>query len=247
MKRIGAVVAATALIGVAFAIAGTSVQAATLPRFTTVVNGATEVPPVSSNVTGTATITVNVDSVAVCLNINALVIPSGQTITTVGLYNAEAGHNGPRVVDFGNDTSSNCIQPDDPGVPDDIVASPNQYYVSVRTNLFTEGAARGQLPAGGTTVEVADPPTGGTSGSTQATTVSTAAGCNPNYSGVCIPPNLSASQVNCSAGVNVVVIVTRPVTVVGVDVLGLDGDNDGIGCEDNSTASSTGSTPRFTG
>lgn len=59
-------------------------------------------------------------------------------------------------------------------------------------------------------------------------------GCNPAYSGVCIPSNLTASQVNCTATSSAVVFVVPAnirVVVIGVDPLDLDRDNDGIGCE----------------
>ncbi|WP_433012912.1 G5 domain-containing protein [Kribbella sp. CA-294648] len=53
--------------------------------------------------------------------------------------------------------------------------------------------------------------------------------CDPNYSGACVP---IASDVDCSSGSgNGPAYVTGPVEVVGSDIYGLDGNNDGIGCE----------------
>ncbi len=53
--------------------------------------------------------------------------------------------------------------------------------------------------------------------------------CDPNYSGACVP---IASEVDCSSGSgNGPAYVTGPVEVVGSDIYGLDGNNDGIGCE----------------
>src|SRR5262249_50602611 len=102
---------------------------------------------------------------------------------------------------------------------------------------FPAGGARGQL--------VVQQATTTSSSTTTTIATTTTIGCNPNYSGVCIPANLTNSQVNCTAGANVVFVVSTPVRVIGVDVLRLDSDNDGIGCEANTGA--VQSTPRFTG
>ncbi len=51
--------------------------------------------------------------------------------------------------------------------------------------------------------------------------------CNPNYSG-CVP---NASDVDCAGGSGNGPAYTGRVQVIGVDVYGLDGDGDGIGCE----------------
>jgi resuscitation-promoting factor RpfB len=55
-------------------------------------------------------------------------------------------------------------------------------------------------------------------------------GCDPNYSGACVP---IASDVDCSGGSgDGPAYVSGPVYVIGSDIYGLDGrDNDGIGCE----------------
>lgn len=57
-----------------------------------------------------------------------------------------------------------------------------------------------------------------------------AGGCDPNYTGACVP---IASDVDCAGGDNNgPAWVEGPVRVVGRDIYGLDGnDNDGIGCE----------------
>lgn len=53
--------------------------------------------------------------------------------------------------------------------------------------------------------------------------------CDPNYSGACVP---IASDVDCAGGSgNGPAYVKGPVTVIGKDIYGLDGDNNGIGCE----------------
>jgi hypothetical protein len=54
-------------------------------------------------------------------------------------------------------------------------------------------------------------------------------GCDPNYSGACVP---IASDVDCAGGSgNGPEYVTGPVTVTGTDIYRLDNDHDGIGCE----------------
>jgi len=55
------------------------------------------------------------------------------------------------------------------------------------------------------------------------------AGCDPNYT-PCVP---IAEDVDCAGGSgNGPAYVAGPVTIVGRDIYGLDGnDNDGIGCE----------------
>jgi resuscitation-promoting factor RpfB len=55
------------------------------------------------------------------------------------------------------------------------------------------------------------------------------AGCDPNYSGQCVP---IASDVDCAGGSgNGPAYITGTVRVVGTDIYGLDRDHDGVGCE----------------
>jgi len=56
----------------------------------------------------------------------------------------------------------------------------------------------------------------------------TQSGCNKNYSG-CVP---NASDVDCAGGGgNGPEYVRGPIRVIGVDIYGLDRDDDGIACE----------------
>jgi resuscitation-promoting factor RpfB len=69
---------------------------------------------------------------------------------------------------------------------------------------------------------------------TQVTTVGTKteeeSGCDPNYSGGCVP---IASDVDCAGGSgDGPEYVRGPVTVVGDDIYDLDRDSDDLGCED---------------
>jgi len=55
-------------------------------------------------------------------------------------------------------------------------------------------------------------------------------GCDPNYKGACLDPNVS--DYDCAGGTgDGPKYVEGPVTVVGTDVYGLDRDGDGIACE----------------
>ncbi|WP_237657001.1 G5 domain-containing protein [Agreia sp. COWG] len=55
-----------------------------------------------------------------------------------------------------------------------------------------------------------------------------ASGCDPNYSGPCVP---IASDVDCAGGSgNGPAYVSGPVYVVGVDIYDLDRNNDGVAC-----------------
>lgn len=54
-------------------------------------------------------------------------------------------------------------------------------------------------------------------------------GCDPNYSGACVP---IASDVDCAGGKgNGPAYVRGPVNVIGRDIYDLDSDGDGVGCE----------------
>jgi resuscitation-promoting factor RpfB len=54
-------------------------------------------------------------------------------------------------------------------------------------------------------------------------------GCDPNYSGACVPV---ASDVDCAGGSgNGPAYVDGPVRVIGSDIYDLDRDGDGIGCD----------------
>src|SRR5688572_30063023 len=62
----------------------------------------------------------------------------------------------------------------------------------------------------------------------------TAAECDPNYEGFCVP--VSSADLNCDD------IDDTPVKVVGTDTHKLDGNKDGIGCNESSTSGGNGLT-----
>lgn len=60
-------------------------------------------------------------------------------------------------------------------------------------------------------------------------TQTSGSGCDPNYSGACVP---IASDVDCAGGSgNGPAYVAGPVYVIGIDIYKLDADGNGIGCE----------------
>jgi resuscitation-promoting factor RpfB len=80
-----------------------------------------------------------------------------------------------------------------------------------------------------TAVGTKAPPTAKSSPTSSAAPKALSSGCDPNYSGACVP---IASDVDCSSGKgNGPAYVQGPVRVVGEDIYGLDSDGDGIGCE----------------
>lgn len=59
---------------------------------------------------------------------------------------------------------------------------------------------------------------------------SSSGGCDPNYSGACVP---IASDVDCAGGSgNGPAYVSGPVNVIGSDIYDLDRDGDGVACDD---------------
>jgi hypothetical protein len=130
----------------------------------------------------------------------------------------------------------NCSSPQSLEVLDGIVAEPLAHL------LLIDGGGAGPLSP------LATGTTGAVTTVTQPPTSSTAPACDPNYVGACIPPGLSASDVNCAptavppGGYQVQVRVQ----VVGTDVYDLDRDGDGYGC-DALDAGAGNVTPAFTG
>jgi hypothetical protein len=80
-----------------------------------------------------------------------------------------------------------------------------------------------------TTASARPAPTTTRSTSAKAESASSAGGCDPNYSGGCVP---IASDVDCSGGTgDGPKFVAGPVRVVGKDKYRLDDDKNGVGCE----------------
>lgn len=98
--------------------------------------------------TGTATITVNPGKRQVCWKITTGNFAAGTTsIVGAHIHSAPSTTNGPVVVPLTatlNGTSSGCTTVTR-SLTDAIRKAPQAYYVNVHTNLFPNGAIRGQL------------------------------------------------------------------------------------------------------
>jgi hypothetical protein len=69
----------------------------------------------------------------------------------------------------------------------------------------------------------------GLAGCGNSSTVGSARGCDPNYTGACLDP--SASDYDCASGSGNGPEYTGPVHVVANDHFGIDRDGDGDACE----------------
>jgi Protein of unknown function (DUF2510) len=112
------------------------------------------------------------------------------------------------------------------------LATPSTAATTPSTTAATTTTAK---PATTTTAKPATTTTAKPATTTTAKPATTARsktgeGCDPNYSGACVPV---ASDVDCAGGSgNGPAYVAGPVKVIGRDIYDLDGnDNDGIGCE----------------
>ncbi len=109
-------------------------------------SGANEVPAGDPDATGSATITLNPGHSTVCWDITI----SNVTLPATGahIHVAPAGVAGPIVVPFtppnASGVSSGC-KTVDRDLIQNILTSPESYYVNVHTTQFPAGAARGQL------------------------------------------------------------------------------------------------------
>lgn len=90
---------------------------------------------------GLARLTLNQGQGVICFGIGTQNI---DTVSGSQIHAALAGVNGPVVVDFGSQLSG-CVSGIDRGLVMDIRQSPGDYYLNVNTNVFPDGAVRGQL------------------------------------------------------------------------------------------------------
>jgi hypothetical protein len=101
-------------------------------------------PPIASNGSGTALVTLNQGQGEVCWDITV------ENLTTpvilAHIHQGGAGVNGPIVVDFMEPVNglNGCVAAD-PALIKDIRQHPADYYVNVHTTMFPAGEVRGQL------------------------------------------------------------------------------------------------------
>jgi CHRD domain len=105
---------------------------------------ANQVPPVASNGSGAALVTLNQGQGEVCwdITVSNLTTP----IILAHIHSGAAGSNGPVVVDFVEPVNglNGCV-PADAALIKDIRQNPSAYYVNVHTTMFPGGEVRGQL------------------------------------------------------------------------------------------------------
>ncbi len=113
--------------------------------FTTTLAGANEVPSAAtSDLTGTAKVTINLGQSELCWDLD---YTTTQTVTAAHIHKGGAGVANPPLVPFFNNkqvANSGC-RAVDPVVLADIAAHPSDYYVNVHTTAHPAGAGRGQL------------------------------------------------------------------------------------------------------
>jgi hypothetical protein len=103
-----------------------------------------QVPPVASNGSGGALVTLNQGQGEVCwdITVSNLTTP----VILAHIHHGAAGTNGPVVVDFMEPVNglSGCVHAD-AALIKDIRQDPSAYYVNVHTTMFPVGEVRGQL------------------------------------------------------------------------------------------------------
>jgi len=131
----------TALVAGA-ALASTATLSATL------VGGSAEDPPGDPDGSGTATITIDTDTLEVCWEISTSDIADA---TASHIHEGAAGVNGGVVVGLDTDgfsgSTSGCTTASDAAALQAIIDNPSDYYVNVHTADYAPGAIRGQLAA----------------------------------------------------------------------------------------------------
>jgi hypothetical protein len=116
----------------------------------TTLHGANEVPAaVGSDLTGDATVTINLSKSRLCWNLD---YDTNQTVIAAHIHKAPAGVAAGVVFGFFNPPTSTTVvnrgcRQGDPALLADIAAHPSAYYVNVHTTIFKGGAGRGQLSA----------------------------------------------------------------------------------------------------
>jgi hypothetical protein len=115
---------------------GRPLQATLLPE--------NQVPPVASNGSGVALVTLNQGQGEVCWDITVTHLTT--PVILAHIHRGAAGTNGPVVVDFMEPVNglNGCVHAD-AALIKDIRQDPSGYYVNVHTTMFPAGEVRGQL------------------------------------------------------------------------------------------------------
>jgi hypothetical protein len=115
---------------------GRPLQATLLPE--------NQVPPVASDGSGVARVTLNQGQGQVCWDITVTDLTT--PVILAHIHRGAAGSNGPVVVDFMEPVNglTGCVHADEALIKD-IRQNPSGYYVNVHTTMFPVGEVRGQL------------------------------------------------------------------------------------------------------
>jgi hypothetical protein len=142
-------------IGVAAAQQSPSPSTNPEAGFTVTLSPANEVPapPSPSDITGTASITINGGTGRVCVNTTTT---GSETLTAAHIHRGAAGEGPPAagqiVVDFaitpGSNSFAKCVDATQ-AIATEIIGNPSGFYLNVHTATDPAGAARGQLAARG--------------------------------------------------------------------------------------------------
>lgn len=168
-KAAAVAVSAGVLIGGMFVVDGAGAE---VSNYTSSLSGTNVVPPAANGYTGSATFTIDTTTFEVCVSATTDIPANDLPTEGVFIRTGAAGTNGSVVVDFQNDLNT-CVTSDSATVSA-IVADPSGFYFLVESDLFSNGALRGQLvlvPASTTTTST----TTSTPVPTSSTTTSTVA------------------------------------------------------------------------
>ena len=109
--------------------------------------------------------------------------------------------------------------------PTTVYVPPTTVYVAPTTVRTVPQTTRYVAPTVRNTIPADSPPT-------PAPTASPVSGqCDPNYSGACVPANVSDVDCGGGSGNGPYYVWEKNFQVVGTDHYGLDADHDGIACE----------------
>ena len=108
--------------------------------------GANERPPVSSDLKGTAQVTINLGQHELCWDLD---YTTSQHVLAAHIHKAPPTMSGPIVVPFFNFgarvVNSGCTESVNPSLLRAIADNPGAYYVNIHTTDHMGGAGRGQL------------------------------------------------------------------------------------------------------
>lgn len=113
----------------------------------TELSGENEVnPPIVSDATGTASLTLNQGQRQVCVDVESSGYADGETVIAGHIHRGTADLNGPIVVNLmiSGANHSGCVEADRALIKE-IRQNPGDFYVNLHSTLIPSGVIRGQL------------------------------------------------------------------------------------------------------